>query len=161
MGENHKLLASLAGEWNTKVKSYTDPKSPPKETKGSVSVKPIMGGRFLESNFKGSMMGMPFQGRELSGFDNTSGKFVSAWIDTMSTNIFQSTGTYNPETKQFNYSGTVVCPVTKENVPVRMVITVPDKNHHKFEWFEKRGEQEVLGMEIDYTRKGTKKVAKN
>ena len=61
-------------------------------------------------------------------------------------------GTYDPMTKTFTYTGEY------EGIPgmkqqIREVLTLTDKNHMNFEWFENRAGQEMKMMEIAYTRK--------
>jgi len=51
------------------------------------------------------MMGMPFEGIGINGYDNLKKKFVSTWIDNMGTMIVMSTGTFDPATKTFTYMG--------------------------------------------------------
>ena len=46
-GAPHKLLANMAGSWNTKIKSWMEPNNPPMESTGTCEQKMILGGRFL------------------------------------------------------------------------------------------------------------------
>ena len=47
-GEPHKQLASLAGSWTTKTKEWMEPNKPAMESTGSVEMKTLMDGRFLQ-----------------------------------------------------------------------------------------------------------------
>ena len=49
-GAPHKVLASMAGSWNTKVKSCMEPGKPPTESAGTSEQKMILGGRFLSQD---------------------------------------------------------------------------------------------------------------
>jgi hypothetical protein len=162
-GENHKLLGELAGSWNYKVKFWMAPDAPPSEATGIAERKALsgFGGRFYEMNVKG-MMEMPgadgkmtkveFHGMSLEAYDNVKQKFTSTWIDNMGTGIMMSEGTYDPSAKSFTFNADME-PVPGMKTKVREVITVADKDHHKFEWYEDRGGQDVKTMEINYTRK--------
>ena len=82
-GEPHKLLASMAGSWNTKTKSWMEPNKPPTESIGSCEQKMLLGGRFLQQECTGDMMGQPFTGIGVNGYDNHAKKYVSTWMDSM------------------------------------------------------------------------------
>ncbi len=90
-GAPHKLLASLAGSWKTKTKSWIEPGKPPVESDGS-SGQMILGGRYLHQEFTGDMMGTPFTGIGITGYDNHKKRYISTWMDSMSTGIFFSKG---------------------------------------------------------------------
>jgi hypothetical protein len=67
-GAPHKLLASMAGSWNTKLRSWPEPKKPPMESTGTCEQKIVLGGRFLQQEFTGDMMGNPFTGIGFTGY---------------------------------------------------------------------------------------------
>ena len=50
-------------------------------------------GRVMVEQFEGTMMGAPFKGHGMSGYDNVTGKYWSTWNDSMSTGLMVSTGT--------------------------------------------------------------------
>ena len=160
LNENHKLLADLAGSWSTSVKMM-EPGKEPSVSKGNVTFKSTMNGRFVVGDHTGSMK-MPgadgkmkdfaFKGMSVDGYDNVKQKFVSSWIDNMGTGIFTFDGTYDPATKTLTYTGEMEM-VPGMKTPIRSVVKITDKNHHTFEWYENRGGQEMKTLEIDYTRK--------
>ena len=69
-GEPHKQLASLAGSWTTKTKSWMEPDKPPMETTGTCEDKVLLDGRFLQQECTGEMMGQPYNGIGVHGYDN-------------------------------------------------------------------------------------------
>jgi len=160
LNENHKLLADLAGSWSTSVKMM-EPGKEPTVSKGSVTYKSIMNGRYFVGDHTGSMK-MPgadgkmkdftFKGMSTDGYDNVKQKFTSSWMDNMGTGIMTMEGTYDPATKTFTYNGEMEM-VPGMKTPVRSVVKVTDKNHRTFEWYENRGGQEMKTLEINYTRK--------
>ena len=164
-GENHKLLASMAGNWNYTVKMWMDPSGNPsdkaQESKGTATRKAMMDGRFFVVDHSGKfqmpgpdgkMKDMNFRGMGIEGYDNVKKKFVVSWIDNMGTMILNSEGTYDEGSKTFTY--TAQCEMMP-GMPVRIreVIKMVDNDHHNFEWFEDRGTGENKTMEIAYTRK--------
>ena len=162
-GENHKLLAKGVGNWTYKMKSWMnpDPKAPPSESSGTAIVKPLLGGRYVTSEHSGKfqmpgpdgkMMDMDFKGMSTEGYDNVKKKFVSTWIDNMSTGIMMSEGTYDADSKTFTFNAECeMMPGMKSKI--REVIKITDDDHHTFEFYEDRGGTEVKTMEIAYTRK--------
>lgn len=160
-GENHKLMGELAGNWNYKIKFWMAPDAPPSEASGTAVRKPMFGGRYYQMDVKGTMdmpgedgkmKKMQFQGMSIEAYDNVKQKFVGSWVDNMGTGIMMSEGTYDPTSKSFTYTSEME-PVPGMKTKVREVVTMDDKDHHKMEWYENRGGQEVKTMEINYTRK--------
>jgi hypothetical protein len=165
--ENHKLLASLDGNWNYKIKFWMNPDSnaKPQESSGTATRKSIMNGRYVVMDVNGKMQ-MPgadgkmkdvdFKGMGLEGYDNVKKKFVASWVDNMGTGIEFSEGTYDPATKSLIYTAEVE-PVPGMKTPVREVIKIADNDHMSLEWYENQGGQEKKTMEIAYTRAGAAK----
>ena len=87
-GEPHKLLARLEGRWSTKGTAWMEPDKPPMENTGTCEQKMILGGRYLQQEYASQMMGTRYTGINLIGFDNHTRKYMSTWIDSMSTAIY-------------------------------------------------------------------------
>jgi hypothetical protein len=104
-GEPHNLFASLAGSWTTKTKEWMEPGKPPTESTGSAEMKMLLGGRFLYQEFTGQVMGQPFSGIGIDGYDNLRKKYVTAWMDTMGTGIFMMEGTASADGKTIILKG--------------------------------------------------------
>jgi hypothetical protein len=152
-GPEHAMLAKGAGKWKCTVKSWTDPKGAPTITEGSEEAEMIFGGRFLESRFKGTMMGMPYEGRGLIGFDNVRKKFVGTWFDTMSTGLMPYEGEYNPQTKEMLCHGEFADAATGKIQKSHMISRFMSDNHHIFEmWGPGPDGEDVKWMEIEYLR---------
>lgn len=152
-GSNHKLLATLNGQWNFTTKMWMEPGAAPESSTGTAAYTPLMDGRYIQGEYKGTFNGMPFQGLGLTGYDNVAQHFTATWADNMSTSIMLMTGTYDPATKTFTYKGDmddVMKPGTK--VKVRQIVKVLGDDSHVMEWYESRGGKELKTMEITYTR---------
>jgi len=153
-GDAHKVLASFAGDWNLEVKSYMAPDTPPSVSKGTCTSTMIMDGRYLEDKVSGDMMGQPFAGQGLMAYDNIHKKYVSTWIDNMSTAIIQTEGTYDPASKTFTFQGMSYDPMAGKDVPVKMITKIVDDKTHTFEWWGPGPKGDMMkAMEINYTRK--------
>src|SRR5678815_2151756 len=100
-GAEHKKLEPFVGEWNAEVKMWMAPDAPPTVSKGTAKSAWILNGRFVQEDFTGEMMGKPFKGMSLTGYDNVRQKYRSVWVDDMSTTIVTSEGDADPAGKVF------------------------------------------------------------
>ena len=152
-GWAHELLASHVGEWKSVTTYWMDPSAPPQTMEGASKNEMIMGGRYLKSSHSGVMMGMPFEGMNLEGYDNAKKEFTSVWIDNFGTGTSISTGTYDKETNSIIYTGTVYDPMQGKDVTIKEIIKYIDKDHHTIEMYSVMDDQEVKTMQIEFTRK--------
>lgn len=152
-GEQHKQMASLEGQWDTKTKSWMEQNKPPMETTGSCEYKMVMGGRFLKQKCTGEMMGKQFEGMGVTGYDNTSQKYTSTWMDNMATTLHVMEGTAG-DTKTITQQGEYTCPM-RGHMKLRSVLKIIDDKTHIFEMYgtDDKGGQEAKMMEITYSRK--------
>ncbi len=152
-GPNHKLLASMAGEWTIVNRMWMDPGAPPTESKGTASYEMMMGGRYLHGHYKGVMMGMPFEGVGVTGYDNVSQKFQALWIDNFGTGIMYMTGTYDPNAKALTFVTDMDDPMQPgTKVGIREVIRLLSPDQRVMEMYQNRSGKEMKMMEITYTR---------
>jgi hypothetical protein len=152
-GAPHKLLASMAGSWIAKVKSWMEPDKPPMESAGASERKMLFDGRFLQEKFTGEMMGSPFNGIGFTGYDNNTKKYVSTWMDSMSTGILFFEGTADAGGKTITQKSRYNDPV-KGPAEWRSVTRIVDDNTEIFEMYNSvKGGKEEKMMEITYTRK--------
>ena len=152
-GEPHKQLASLAGSWTTKTKEWMEPGKPPTEADGSVEMKMLLDGRFLQQDFTGEMMGQPYTGVGITGYDNLRKKYVSIWLDTMGTGPFMMEGTASGDGKTITLKGQHAEP-GGGHMTHRAVWKIVDSNTQTFDmWGAHGGGKEMKEMEIVYTRK--------
>jgi hypothetical protein len=153
-GEPHAHLAKFAGSWTTKTKSWSDPSQPPEETTGTCEFRMVLGGRYLEQRFEGSMMGQPFSGIGYTGYDNVKKKYEAYWIDTAGTGMLVMTGTPDKAGKKTVYTGSMLDPLTGRKVAMRSVDTEIDADTLLFEMWA-AGPDGRMGkmMEMTYTRK--------
>lgn len=155
-GPQHERLARRVGQWEHKVKAWCDPdpNAPPMETTGMTEVELILGGRFVMDHASGQFNGQPFEGIGLCGYDNLKKKYVSIWVDTMSTGMMISEGEGDEHGKVITYEGHYTDPMTASEKTVKTVETSIDENTWKMEMFEMRPDAgEVKTFEIVYTRK--------
>jgi len=153
-GPNHEMLTSLVGDWTFTNKMWMDPSKPPTESTGTVSYTTLLGDRYVQGTYKGDVMGMPFEGRGVMGYDNVTQQFQTSWMDNMSTGIMYMTGRQDPSMKAISFTGKMDDPMKPgTKVDVRQVVRLQSPDKHMMEWYEQRDGKEVKTMEIVYTRK--------
>jgi hypothetical protein len=152
-GPVHQMMAESAGEWNSSVTMWMDPAQPPQKIDGTCTNEMIMGGRYLKSSQKSTMMGMPFEGMMLLGFDNAKKEFTSVWYDNMGTGTIISTGTYNNQDSTLTLLGTMVDPSTGKDVKCRETMKFIDKDNQILTMYVMQDGKEIKNMEQVLTRK--------
>lgn len=152
-GEPHKQFAALAGSWTTQTKEWMEPGKPPMETAGTAEMKMLLDGRFLYQEFNGQMMGQPFNGIGIDGYDNIRKKYVTAWMDSMGTGIFIMEGTASSDGKTITLRGSHPEPGGGK-MSHRAIWKLIDNNTQQFDMYgAHHGQKEMKMMEIVYTRK--------
>ena len=96
-GPEHEVLKKDAGVWDATIE-MTMPGMPPMTMAGT-ETSTLVAGRWLVTEFTSDMMGQPFEGRGIAGWDPAKKAYVGVWIDSMSTEISHSESTYDPATK--------------------------------------------------------------
>lgn len=154
-GPEHAALAKMAGTFTAEGTNFCDPVNGPQSFTGTQTSTMILGDRFLQCDYDAEMMGMPFQGFGLTGYDNVKKQFINLWADTMGTMWMPSTGTANDDMTVFTFIGSYDDPVMGMTITMRQVITFIDDDHHRFDMFgpSPTGDgTESKMMEIHYTR---------
>ncbi|HKY31364.1 MAG TPA: DUF1579 domain-containing protein [Candidatus Polarisedimenticolia bacterium] len=153
-GPQHQALAATAGDYDLKIKSWHEPGGPAMEDTGTAKRTMILDGRVLVEEVSSSMMGMPFTGRGMTGYDNVTGKYWSTWTDSMSTGIMVSQGTCDAAGKNCTFTGSWNDPVKKGPVTARMTTRWTSPTTEVFEMHapDKAG-KEFKMMEITYSKK--------
>jgi len=152
-GEPHKLLAKLEGSWTTKSRGWMEPGKPPVESSGTCEQKVILDGHYLRQEYAGDMMGQPFTGISILGYDNHTKKYQSVWIDTMSTGIYLFEGPASADGKVITQECRYDDPVKGPSL-WRTVTRFKDDDTQEFEMFlTPRGGKEEKMMEMTIERK--------
>ena len=152
-GPGHQALNALEGNWKAEVKCWMDPGGSPEVSQGTAKASWKFNGRFLEEEFHGQMMGKPFTGRTLLGFDNTKQTFNSVWVSDTQTSMFTSEGKGDSGNKVITLEGKASCPATgRKDIPMKTVLRVISPDKHVLEMFDASQGQNAKTMEITYTR---------
>jgi hypothetical protein len=160
-GENHRLLASIAGTWSftgRHLQPYSNAK--PKDFKGRFVRKAIWEGRYFISETTGEKLQMPWSdGKEVTvkdmaieGYDNNKKKFLSSYIDNhWDTGVIAWEGSYDSAAKTFTYVTEMEeSPGTK--IKMERLVRILDENNYREEIYEEHSGKEQKVTEINYTR---------
>ena len=152
-GAPHKLLARMAGNWSTRTRTWMEPGKPAMETTGTCEAKMLLEGRYLQQEYTGNMMGNAFSGINIIGYDNHTGKYISIWIDSMSTGIYLFEGSASKDGKTISQESSYDDPVQGPMI-WRSVTRIVDDNLVEYEMYTtvKEGKEEKM-MEMTLTRK--------
>ena len=150
--EHAQLLAEMTGNWTVASKSWMAPNAPAMETKGTAQIVPVMGGRFVQQEFKGDMMGQAFNGTGFTGYNNATKKYESMWMDSMTTGMMHFTGERKAD-GSLEFKGDYVDPMSGQKKQFRSVSRNPNKETMVFEMFDTDSAgKEFRAMEMTYSR---------
>jgi len=153
-GPMHKWLASQTGTWEGEVSQWMDASAPPTKSKTTIVNTMTFNGLFQQSRFMGSMMGMPFEGHSITGYDNGKKMFVSTWIDNSSSGMVYMTGNWDEGTKTFSLKGKQTDPMTGKDCDIREELKVIDDNTQTMTMYGTGMDgKEMKFMEGTFTRK--------
>ena len=144
-GEAHKRLDYFTGEWDFS----TSIMGMPPET-GTQTIKWILNGRYLQSSLTGTMMGQPFEGLGLMGYDNYKKKYTSTWCDSLSTALLTSEGLADQTGKVITLFGSMDEWMDgTHDKTVKYVYRIVDEDTYEFEIHDLGivpGETKVISM---------------
>ena len=152
-GAMHKWMAKFNGTWEADITSFMDPANPHKSMATNVA-STIMNGLYQTADMTGNIMGMPFQGHSIMGYDNAKKIFVNTWIDNMSSGITIMTGTFDEVSKTLHLKGTQTNPVDGKDVGIRQEMKIIDDNTYTLVMYGAGpGGKEMKYMEGTFKRK--------
>jgi hypothetical protein len=156
-GEPHKRLASTQGSWSTVSRIWVDPDKPPVESRGSSERKMVLGGRYLQEEVTGDMMGTHFSGIGFIGFDNAIKKYVMVWMDSTSSGIYSFEGEASADGKTVTMESSYDDPI-RGMTQDRFVMRFIDENTQELEMFSTYASGRRQRTQVTYTRKPAGKV---
>lgn len=149
---DHQFLAKYAGDWDVEVTYWTAPGAPPARSAATFKAASKLGGRYVMMDFSGFMMGQPFEGIWLVGFDNLEQKYNTLWIDNTSTSFFITKGTRDGSV--ISESGSWPDPVSGKMLQVKARTTWIGDDEFRYEQFMVMADgSEHKGMEFSSKRR--------
>lgn len=126
----HALLDVFVGTWSVEGKFDTGPGEPPATATGTMTTTWTLGKRWLRQEYSGNMPALgAFSGIGYLGFDNAQQRFISTWMDTLSTSVITSAGTFNNSTGVFTLVGQFAAP-GGQMFSQKQVVTVQSRDRY-------------------------------
>ncbi|MBS1493530.1 MAG: DUF1579 domain-containing protein [Bacteroidetes bacterium] len=147
-GEVQKGMAKMTGDWKFTSKFWMAPGQEPMVSDGTARYDMLLGGRYLQLKVNGNMMGMPFEGIGITGYNNVSKMYESSWIDNFGTGVMYMTGTADDK-GVITMTGSMVDPLTGKSQMEKQVLR-QDGDKFIMEMYDNKGGTEVKTMEITY-----------
>lgn len=147
-GPEQALLQEMVGTWDCTVKMSETPG----ESKGTSVSRMGLAGQWLMTDFEADLGGLPFQGHGLDSYDRAKKKYVSIWVDSMSTSPIVMEGDYDARTKTMTMTGEGPG-MTGATVKYRNTTTHTDKDHQTFRMYLVEGGEDTLMLTVEYTRR--------
>jgi hypothetical protein len=152
--EQVELSKLFVGEWNATATTWTTPGATPVSTNGLATFYPTMNGRFVASDFEGTLRQRPFRSTGFFGFNNAENRYESVWVDSDNTGVQFFTGT-RTSTNTFTWNTSTTDPVTGQPKTIRAVTTLNGRDRITHTVFETlSGGKEFKALEIAYSRTG-------
>jgi len=154
-GKMHERLAADVGEWTGKSTMWMYPGAEPSVSDCTSRVTSLFEGRYVKCDMTGQMMGMPYNGLGIYGFNNTTQKLQATWIDNCTTEILTGTGELSPDGKTITWNYNFNCPINKKMVVLREVHKITGPNSQTMEIYspDPKTDKEFKMMSIELTRK--------
>ncbi len=149
---HHLAMKDQVGTWKATARMFFDPAKAPVVSTGTETNTLVAGGLWLRSELKAEMMGQPYEGHGLFGYDTLQHAHVGAWVDNAGTWMAQTRGTCDQDCRvqtlffeAYDESGK---PATQKQVHTQV-----DKDHRTLVMFTKAPDGSfVKTMEMAYTR---------
>ena len=149
---SHARLTPMVGTWKAKTTFVMEPGAPPQVSDGTSVHRLVLGGRFLEQVYKGTSMGMPFEGIGFTGYDNVRQRYVGAWMDSFGTGVMTSVGVGKPTDERIDSVAEAIDP-TGNKIVFDTMFRIKNHEHHSFEmWTKSPDGKKYRVMLIEYER---------
>ncbi len=161
-GKEHAMLASRAGTWTLAGKMWHAPNTEPETIEATSTIKSVMDGRYFIEKVEGpGLMGMPFEGRSVFGYDNLTKTYFVIWFDNMMTGVMRYEGTPSGDGTTIHYTVDVPDVMAGKYKQVRAVDKMSDHDSYSFVMYDTTADgHEFKSLEIVGTRmSGAKEAA--
>jgi hypothetical protein len=149
-GEHHRALDVYVGDWDVAV-TFRMGSGPEQHVKATCTAKWILDKRYLQSEYSGDMMGMPYHAIQMVGYDNMKQKYFEVMFENLDTGVAHNEGTGDGKT--ITCTGEIMESTGKPS-KVRTVRTLKDQDHFNIEWFMVGANgKEVRLVLLEHTRR--------
>ena len=149
---HHEQMVKMAGDWMVHSKMQMDPSAPVMESDGTSHMEMVANGLFLQETVHAPMMGMPWEGHGVFGFDKTKNKHVGIWYDSLGTMFMHFEGECTNNCGSVTMVSNYTDPMTNQPATMKIVSTITDADHASNKMYGVTDGKEWLMGEITYTR---------
>jgi hypothetical protein len=150
--EEHQVLQLDVGTWKAAGKLFTPGVDEPTEFEG-VETNQMVGSMWLKSDFKGDFFGTEFVGHAVGGYDPSTKKYVSSWVDSMNPYAMHMQGTYDKAKKTMTMETSGKDPAGNPTKGKSVVEYRQDGSRMMTMYTQAEGADEMTKMmEIHYTK---------
>jgi hypothetical protein len=96
--KEHEWLTQFVGEWEIESECLLEPGKPPVKCQGTEAVLSL-GGFWIVSELKSTMMGQNIDARMTVGYDPAKKKYVGSWVDSCTSHMWKYEGTVDASGK--------------------------------------------------------------
>lgn len=153
VGDNQiKLALQFSGTWKTTSTVWMTADATAATSEGVATFSSAFGGRFVEGNFDTKLFGLPFKGKQIFGYNNTTKQFESMWIDSETTGFQFTTGTRDDQ-NNIVWTGTTTDPVSGTKKTVKAKTSFPESGKMVFEMWDTTSDgKEFRALQIEYVK---------
>jgi hypothetical protein len=153
-GEQHELLEPLVGDWDCTSRWWDTPdQAEAVESTGSATFSWVMEGHYLQQEYTGTFMGVPFEGLGFVAYDKVAGHYQSVWMDSFSTGMMVDTGQVDETGKVLTFEGSYHDPMSGSVVEMRTVHTIESPDRHVVVMYRTAPGEEFKMGELVYQRR--------
>jgi len=152
---HHAQLWKTVGRWSALVRMFESPDAVPVESEGWATTKQVLDGRFVMTEFSGVIPPkMKFKGVGIDGYDESIGKHVGVWMDSMSTMMITSEGTCSEKGNVITSFSEYKDPETGKMKKSKAVTNLQSRSQYTYINYDQNEKGEwVKTMEILFTRR--------
>lgn len=148
--KQHALLERWVGTWNA---TFDMPAAGVSGSKAVLERK-LVGKLWIVDDYRGELMGLPFHGHGITGYDPEKQKFVGAWVDAWTDRMVTLEGTYDEATKTLRCEVPGKNPMTGEDqIEIHETKVIDDDTQHFRMLWPGEGGEYFEAMTIRYERK--------
>jgi len=153
-GPEHKILLDALGSWDVESKVWMDPSAPPTVIQGKAAYRAVLGGRYVQFDLEGEMMGMPYTGYGITGYDRYNKKYLTLWLDNFGTGFYMTEGMADASGRVRTETGSWDDYMSGKKMHVKVVYTTLNKDKFTMEMYMIQADgKETKTMEQTFNRK--------
>jgi len=104
-GPEHARLTALCGSWDVELTFWFKPGAPGLTTKGTSTIRSILGGLFIEEKIDGLLNGTPFTTLSWTGFNTSTHEYEATRIASTNTVRIAENGAWDEQARRFELKG--------------------------------------------------------